>query len=129
MCYPDKSSICTNIGGIHGLYLFMFLFNVPLFGTACYVKSKLQFEISSHTSIIFLLQVKSEIPMLLHHSGLIPGIHPKYSFKVIISPISLGSLNLMLISAFDHWKYSDISIGNRATVILGTFNNNKQCDA
>ena len=36
----------------------MFLFNVPLFGTACYVKSKLQFEISSHTSIIFLLQVK-----------------------------------------------------------------------
>ena len=52
-----KSSICTNIGGIYGLYLFMFLFNLPLFGTACYVKSKLQFEISSHTSIIFLLQV------------------------------------------------------------------------
>ena len=64
--------------------------------------------------------------MLLHHSGL---IHPKYSFKVIISPISLGSSNLMLIFSFDHWKHSDISIGNGATVILGTFNNNKKCDA
>ena len=55
--YPGKSSICTNIGGIFGLYLFMFLFNLPLFCIACFVRSKLQFEISSHTSIIFLLQV------------------------------------------------------------------------
>ena len=61
--------------------------------------------------------------------GLITLLLRKYGFKVIISQISLGSSNFMLISSFDHWKYSDISIGNGATVILGTFNNNKQCDA